>query len=184
LKKLILFVDSGDTFVDEATEVRDENGTVVHSEMFPGAQGLLADWRDAGYSVVLVADGTVASFENIYQEKGLSDCFCKRVISEAVGVCKPNAAMFEEAMRVMNLGESDKKRIVMIGNNLERDIVGANRMGIRSIFIAVSNKRRKYPLCEEEIPTYVVKNHTELRALVEVLEMQLENQDILEIKNT
>ncbi|ECE3082626.1 HAD family hydrolase, partial [Salmonella enterica] len=36
-KKLIIFFDSGDTIVDESTEIRDEEGIVLTADLIPGA---------------------------------------------------------------------------------------------------------------------------------------------------
>lgn len=36
-KKLIIFLDSGDTIIDEGTEIRDDNGIVIDANVIPGA---------------------------------------------------------------------------------------------------------------------------------------------------
>ena len=56
-------------------------------------------------------------------------------MSEVVGKQKPEPIMFETALQKMGLTEADKPRIVMIGNNLKKDIAGANRMGVTSIWL-------------------------------------------------
>lgn len=168
-KKLILFVDSGDTFVDEGTEIRDERGIVVDTQLFPGAADSLRALHELGYTIVMVADGDVESFDNVYRLHGLSDCFDARVISEVVGELKPARAMFQTAMDALSLADSDKPRVVMLGNNLKRDITGANRFGIRSILIDRSPRYDMTPRTQEEIPTYVIHTHAELVPLVEKL---------------
>ena len=40
-KKLIIFIDSGDTLIDEATQVRDERGIVLRADFIPGAGEML-----------------------------------------------------------------------------------------------------------------------------------------------
>ena len=37
-KNLIIFTDSGDTIIDESTQVFDERGIVARAEFIPGAQ--------------------------------------------------------------------------------------------------------------------------------------------------
>ncbi len=54
----------------------------------------------------------------------------------------------------------------MVGNNLERDIAGANRLGLISIFYHFNDRRRTYPLAPDEIPDHIVSSADELRALV------------------
>jgi len=168
-KWLIVFTDSGDTFIDESTEVRDENGIVITAEMIPGAKEALQAIYDAGYLIAMVADGEEQSFTNVYQYHGLDYCFRTRSISEIVGVQKPDAAMFEDAMRKNNLTGADKKRIVMIGNNVKKDVAGANRFGITSILLDWSPRYDMVPRQADEIPDYIVHEPKGLIPLLEKL---------------
>lgn len=124
-KKLIVFIDSGDTLVNEGTEYRNEGSPIVQScELIDGAKEMLLTLKERGYTIELVADGYTQSFDNSYGQHGLENIFDARTISEEVGEKKPSQAMFETAMKLLHLTDEDKKRIIMVGNNLERDIVG------------------------------------------------------------
>ena len=152
-KKLIVFIDSGDTLVNEGTEYRNEGSPIVQScELIDGAKELLLTLKERGYTIELVADGYTQSFDNSYGQHGLKNIFDARTISEEVGEKKPSQAMFETAMKLLHLTDEDKKRIIMVGNNLERDIVGANRFGITSVFIKWSPRYPMEPKNEEEVP--------------------------------
>lgn len=98
-KKLVIFIDSGDTIIDESTEIRDENGIVIHAEPIEGAAETLKALYEAGYTIALVADGEYQSFENVYTQNGLKHCFKTWTVSEIVGKQKPAAVMFEDAMK-------------------------------------------------------------------------------------
>ncbi|MCH3920849.1 MAG: HAD family hydrolase [Sphaerochaeta sp.] len=159
MQPLIIFMDSGDTLVDESTEVRDRPGGVVRScSLFPGAtEAIRSLWRK-GYCIELVADGLVSSFLNIYQQQGLTECFAAWTVSEAVGAEKPDPRMFRTAFRNLGLSEDaeTKQRVVMVGNNVVRDIRGAKAFGIRSI-LARWSPRYDYTIHgEEERPNYVL----------------------------
>lgn len=180
-KDLVVFIDSGDTLIDESTEIRDENGTVIHSKMFDGAKETFLKLYNEGYTIALVADGTKASFDNIYREHGLDHCFAARAISDELKQQKPAPIMFRHAMEQLGLKDSDKNRIVMIGNNLKRDIVGANRMGITSILASYSPRYNMVPECEEEIPDYVIAKPAELFDLLEQLDLQIKNKKMLKL---
>ena len=78
--------------------------------------------------------------------------------------------MFETAMELMGLKEEDKKRIIMVGNNIKRDIVGANRFGIHSVLMAWSPRYCMVPETEEETPEYRIEKPVQLLELVERLE--------------
>lgn len=170
-KRWIIFTDSGDTIVDEGSEYRSPGSDIVeHAQLIPGAREALLWLKEQGYQIQMVADGYVESFDNVYRQHGLEEVFCERTISEVVGVCKPSAAMFETAMKKMGLTDADKSRIVMIGNNLERDVVGANRFGITSVLMSWSPRYNMVPKNEEERPDYVIESPSELPALMEKLE--------------
>lgn len=134
-KRLIIFTDSGDTIIDEGSQVYDDRGIVLRAECIPGAGEVLRKLHDEGFPIALVADGEWESFQNVYRRNGLGDCFDQWIVSEVVGMQKPASIMFESALQKMGLTEADKPRIVMIGNNLKKDIAGANRMGLTSIWL-------------------------------------------------
>ena len=54
----------------------------------------------------------------------------------------------------------------MVGNNLERDIAGANRLGLISVFFHWNERRRTQPLTADEMPRYTVTSAQELVELV------------------
>ena len=175
-KKIIIFTDSGDTIIDESTEIRNQDGIVIHAGLIPGAgETLKALWED-GYTIAMVADGEEQSFTNVYEENGLGHCFHTRTISEIVGVQKPSEKMFRDAMDKNRLTEDDKGRIVMIGNNVRKDIAGANRFGITSILLDWSPRYDMLPASQWEIPDYIIHEPKELLPLIRKLEKQLRDQ--------
>jgi putative hydrolase of the HAD superfamily len=169
-KRLIIFIDSGDTLVNEATEVFDADEVVLHSELIEGAADALKALHDWGHLIALVADGRLQSFDNIYAEQGLRYCFDGWVVSEVLNTRKPDALMFQTAMDQLGLGEADKGRIIMVGNNLSRDVLGANLFGIASVFLDWSPRYPHDPGDDREIPDYVIHTPSELPVLVERLE--------------
>lgn len=177
-KRIVLFTDIGDTIIDEGTEVRDAEGTVIHADCIPGARETMRAIHDAGWPVVMVADGTVQSFRNTMRENGLDDIFAARIISEAVGAEKPDGRMFRAAMDAMGLTEEDRHRIVMVGNNVKRDILGANRAGIRSVLLTWYSRR---PFDEDgplEHPDRRIARPEELLPLLEQLEAEAERDGL------
>ena len=165
-KKLIIFTDSGDTIIDEATQVYDDRHIVQEASFIPGADRVLRQLHEEGYTIALVADGEWESFQNVYRRNGLGYCFDQWIVSEVVGMQKPAPIMFETAFQKMGLTEEDKPRIVMIGNNLKKDVAGANRMGITSIWLDWSP--RYFHTVEEPDwqPDYTVHTPQELIPLL------------------
>lgn len=175
-KKLIIFTDCGDTIVDESTQQysKEKPKIVERADFIENAGEILEYLHKEGYPIALVADGEEESFENIFKENGLRHCFDTWVVSETVGQQKPAQIMFQTAFDDMGLQQEDKKRIVMIGNNLKKDIAGANQFGITSIWLDWSP--RYFHEIEEPdwTPDYTIHHPEELIELLNRLNKELE----------
>lgn len=178
-KELIVFIDCGDTIVDESTQVFAGSGDVLRADFIPGAGQMLTTLHEEGYRLALVADGQTASFQNIFRELQFSHIFEAWVTSQAVGACKPDERMFRTAMEKMGLTGADAGRIVMIGNNVKRDVLGANRMGFTSILLSFSPRYVMRPETPEETPDYVAAMPWEIPELIRMLERQVINRRVL-----
>jgi putative hydrolase of the HAD superfamily len=166
-----VFLDSGDTLVNEATEIFDAEGYVIEAGLIPGALEMVQNLTREGYRLALVADGRVRSFANVLGGHGIAPHFHTQIISETEGCEKPDPHMFRQAMAAMGLEDSDG--IVMVGNHLERDIAGANALGITTIWQSWSKKRSHIPANAQEIPDYTIGNPGELPTLLEEIERQM-----------
>lgn len=172
LKAVLL--DCGDTLVDEGTEIkRPGTEVVVSAELIDGAAETLATLKAAGYRLILVADGPRETFSNILGQHGLWDLFDAHVISEDVGALKPSAKMFDTALVQAGLTRADVRHVVMVGNNLERDIAGANGVGIVSIFFSWSDRRSRVPATPLQTPDYVITALAQLPGLLKSIELAL-----------
>ncbi|APX33542.1 hydrolase [Brachybacterium sp. P6-10-X1] len=169
-KDLIVLLDCGDTLIDEGTEIHQDPGVVLSGDLVPGADRMVRDLVADGFRLALVADGRHASFENLLSQHGLFDLFETLTCSEAIRHEKPSPRMFKAALGSLDLAESDASRCVMVGNNLARDIAGANRMGIRSIHLAWTDRYPKTPADPDEIPDHTISTPAELLPLLRGLE--------------
>lgn len=172
-RNLIIFTDSGDTIIDEGTQVFDERGIVTKADFIPGADRVLRTLHEEGYRIALVADGEWESFQNVYRENGLGYCFEEWIVSEVVGEQKPAKSMFDTAMQKMKLTDADKPYIVMIGNNLKKDVAGANRYGLTSVWLDWSPRYFHTVEDADWEPDYTVKTPDELLVLLHRLEEDL-----------
>ena len=165
--KLIIFTDIGDTIIDEGSEVREVPcGVVLRADCIPGAKETMLALYEQGFNIAMVADGLTESFHNTMTQNGLEHIFAAKSISEENGVEKPDWVMFQKALERLGLTENDKGRIIMVGNNLKRDVLGARRFGIRSVLLSWSPRYDMVPSCEEETPDYVISRPEELPELV------------------
>lgn len=169
-----IFLDCGDTLVDERTEVKQPGGEVVlWGDLIPGAKAMVEALKAAGHRLVLVADGPRQSFVNLLGQHGLWDHFDAHVISEEVGALKPDARMFDTALAAVGLSRADARHVVMVGNNLERDIRGANAVGITSVLMAWSTLRARDATSASDQPDYRIPSPRELPVLIDSLELAL-----------
>ncbi|WP_231686992.1 HAD family hydrolase [Bacillus sp. JCM 19034] len=175
-KELIIFMDCGDTIIDESTEIRDENEVVIKADVIPNADKVVKELAERGYRLALVADGLAQSFKNMLTDHRIYDCFEAMIYSETIKVRKPDAKMFKAALGALDLSMEDCYRVVMVGNNLSRDILGANHLGITSIFLDWSPRYPKEPANEMEQPDYTIHEAKQLLTLVEHLNEKVTKQ--------
>lgn len=168
-----VFLDSGDTLVNEASEKFDAEGYVIEAGLIPGALEMVQSLTEDGYRIALVADGRVRSFDTVLGGHGIAPHFHVQVISEAEGCEKPDRRMFQKAMSSLGLAPEDAEAIVMVGNHLERDIGGANQLGIISIWQSWSTKRSHIPAEPIEVPRYTIRSPGELPGLLAEIERQM-----------
>jgi putative hydrolase of the HAD superfamily len=166
-------LDCGDTLIDEGTEIKDEAGLVLSAELIPKAYQLLAALAEQGYRLALVADGFVKSFETIFEQHKFGTYFEVQIISETIGVAKPDAKMFKVALEQLAIKPEAYAQVLMVGNNLNRDIKGANLMGLTSIWLDWAPRRAKVPADASEVPDFIIKEPLELLEIVEQLEIEL-----------
>lgn len=165
-----IFLDCGDTLVDEGTEVKPDGEVSLRADLIPGAGELVREIKRRGYVLALVADGPVATFENNLGPYGLYDLFDAYAISETVGASKPNAAMFRCALDQLQILPEDHARVLMVGNHLGRDIQGANALGLTSVWLDWAPRRAKTPADASEQPDFTIKMPLELLGLVDRIE--------------
>ena len=169
---LALLFDLGDTIMIEETEVKDAAETTQRADLFPGMADALRTFKAHGYTLGIVADSRPHTPRNVLRQHSLLDLFDTLAISESVGAVKPDARIFRAALDALRISEVDYGRVVMVGNNLERDIVGANRLGLISVFYHPNERRRTTPCIDEERPAYTVRSAHELTTLIERLEAE------------
>ena len=165
-----LLFDLGDTLMIEESEEKDEEGTTLHADLIPGAGEMLRLFKQRGYCLALVADSRPLTPPNVLRQHGLYDLFDYLSISEVVGASKPTPLIFTLALDALGIARARYGSVVMVGNNLERDVAGANRLGLISVFFHWNDRRRCEPLSDDEQPDYTVHSPAELVELIDRLD--------------
>jgi len=158
--------DLGDTIMIEETEVKDAQETTQRADLFPGMADVLRGLKARGFALGLVADSRPLTPPNVLRQHGLLELFDTLAISEVVGAVKPDPVIFRAALDALGIAPPDYGRVVMVGNNLERDVLGANRLGMISVFTHFNERRRTTPIEDDERPHHTVRSAGELEALI------------------
>jgi len=167
---LAICFDSGDTIIDEGTEMKDERDVTISVDLMPGAAEMLRELKRRGYKLALVSDGPGGKENNSLWHHGLWDLFDVHAMSGDVGVTKPDPGIFRYVLDHLKIPEKDYHRVMMVGNHLTRDIKGANQLGLMSVWMDWSPRRSKIPADDLEVPQYTIKAPEELIPLIERLE--------------
>ena len=106
------------------------------NHLFEGAVEIL-DYLILKYKLHIITNG----FEEVQHKKlknsGIDHYFSTVTTSEEVGVKKPNPKVF---LTALNKANSLPTQSVMIGDSLEADILGANNIGMQTIFYNYRNE--------------------------------------------
>lgn len=167
---LAICLDCGDTLVDEGTEIKDQTGAALQADLIPGAAELVRTLKQRGYPLALVADGPVATFRNLLSQHHLYHLFDVFAISEQVGLEKPAAPIFLYALDQLGIEQVDFGRVAMVGNNLARDIKGANALGLISIWLDWAPRRAKTPADPAEEPDFTIRQPLDLLTVLDAVE--------------
>ncbi|MBC7320928.1 HAD-IA family hydrolase [bacterium] len=173
MKIKAIFFDLGDTLMDETTEVKDQNLVTIDAELVDGAKELLIKLKEMNYKVALVADTRIGTYKNVLGKFDMFKYFDCFAISEELGVQKPDPKIFLFALKSLGIEERDYKNVIMVGNNLKRDIVGANRLGLISVWFHWNDRYPSKPENNEEIPNFEIKRLSELLEVIKRLEGEI-----------
>ena len=167
---LAICFDFGDTLCDEATEVKDDTLTTLRAELIPGAAEMLRALKQRRYPLALVADGRPGTYANVLAQHGVLELFDLLTISEHLGCEKPDPRMFTTTLDRLGIVPADYGRTLMVGNHLERDVKGANQVGMISVWLDWAPRRAKVPAEPAEIPRHTIRAPLELLPLIDQLE--------------
>lgn len=106
-----------------------QHGLGAHGELYDDAAALLDALRPHA-PVAMVTNGISGVQRAKIERLGLDQWFDCIVISDEVGVSKPDPAIFD--LVFAEIGEDRRARSVMVGDSLSSDIAGAQNAGIDS----------------------------------------------------
>jgi putative hydrolase of the HAD superfamily len=87
------------------------------------------DWR--GYELHIITNGFEETTHQKLESSGISRFFKTKSTSDGLKATKPHRAFFEKAL---SMARSEIQESLVIGDNLDTDILGAQEMGIDHVF--------------------------------------------------
>ena len=105
------------------------------TNLFPDAHEVLT-YLKSKYILHLISNGFKESSETKIAGSNIGQYFDQIIISETVGVNKPDPAIFQHAL---NVSGAKKEESLMIGDSIEADIRGALNFGMDAIFFNALN---------------------------------------------
>lgn len=130
------------------------------SELFPGALELCRSLAGLGCTLAIVTNGAAVAQRGRYNVSPIRQVIPHLFISQELGARKPDPLFFDCVCR--NLGITDRSRAVVVGDNLDSDILGGNRAGIDTIWYNPHGA----PLQGSARPTYTAKDFPSVLTLI------------------
>jgi putative hydrolase of the HAD superfamily len=123
----------------------------------------MLDLLKDSYKLVLLTNGSPSLQQTKLEiTSELVPYFDQIIISGAFGIGKPDASIFQHVLAESGVTADEA---IMVGDNLMTDILGASRVGMRSVWI---NRENKLP-SEEVVPTYEIDHLEKLLPILEEL---------------
>ncbi len=101
----------------------------LNNHLISGTEDLL-EYLDPKYNLHIITNGFREVQHNKLSSSGIGHYFKTVTNSEDVGVKKPNPLIFEHAIKISGAKRSNS---IMIGDNYEADILGAEASGLSAI---------------------------------------------------
>ncbi|RYF26902.1 MAG: noncanonical pyrimidine nucleotidase, YjjG family [Flavobacteriales bacterium] len=126
------FIELGIAPEKVPTQFEDDyvNVSPTKTNLFEGATEVLSYLQEK-YHLHIISNGFKETTLTKMHLSGLNPYFKNVIISEDVGVNKPDKAIFEHAL---SKADAQLQESIMIGDSLEADIRGAQNFGMRAIF--------------------------------------------------
>jgi putative hydrolase of the HAD superfamily len=135
-------------------------------QKLPHLDEVLAELKQRGYKLGLITNTVTSREEHVRIALRKINCekfFDVIVTSVDVGCNKPDKKIFLTALKRLSV---KPREAVMVGNRVSADIVGGNRIGMKTVLLKWNQRYPEKIASPEEQPTHVIKSLKELPKLV------------------
>ncbi len=108
------------------------NKNKLLAKPFPETVEVLEELKNGGYKIVLLSNTDCFSIEEILEKYDLTKYFDAIILSYNVRMLKSNPRIFQ---RVMEEVGATKEEMVMVGDSIESDIIGAKKAGVDALLV-------------------------------------------------
>jgi HAD superfamily hydrolase (TIGR01549 family) len=134
---------------------------------------ILERFRDEGYRMALISNaGDEANVLRLLDKGELRGYFDPILVSASEGIRKPHVDLFHKVLQIWGLSP---KQVVMVGDSLLEDVLGAQKSGLHQIWLkehvdTPENRR----VAEKVLPEAVADSFTDIPQLIR--EMSVEDE--------
>lgn len=159
-----VFFDLGDTLIVEQGDKH-----LVETPLYavPQAEETLIALKRKGFKVGIITNTTTSREEDVrkvLQQLGLESYVDFIVTSVDAGCEKPDGRIFSIALRTAGVKATEA---VMVGDQVAKDIVGGNRIGMKTILFKWNQRHPQTVTGQEEQPTYTIGHLRELQHVLD-----------------
>ena len=135
-------------------------------ELFDGITDIFDFLVDNKQQIGIITNGTIVRQSRKIARLGLHNWIsdCRILISEEVGISKPQRAIFSFFENTLE-DILTKDKIIYIGDNYENDMIGAKSVNWKTIW----TNYRNYPIDESNAADFIVQTPKELFQVIQLL---------------
>jgi len=131
-------------------------------QLYPDVKRVLGELRPV-YRLAIISDAQACFALPEIRAVGLEGYFDPIIISSTLGFRKPDSRLIEEALDAMRLTPQEA---ICVGNDMYRDIYGASRIGIKTIYTDSNQGAKSHG---DTAPDYIAHRFADVLAGVEFL---------------
>jgi len=159
----VIIFDWGDTVMRELPDFPGKMVDAPHVEAMPGIEEALRALQPE-YRLLMASNANVSTADDIraaLRRVGLDEYFEIIVSSADLGVGKPDPAYYHAVMAICGC---DPAEAVMVGDTFDKDIAGAKRIGLRTVWY--NWKDAALPPDSPYLPDATIRDLSELPAAI------------------
>ena len=146
---------------EEAVKCNDlyVEGLKEKAEPINGALEILKYLKEKNYNIIIATNGPSDALPAKLEKLGFTNFIDKTMAADECGNMKPHTHFYEALFDKIN--NHNKEEMLFIGDEIEKDIKGGNKIGIDTCWFNLKNEPNS-----EITPTYEINNLLELKNIL------------------